>query len=167
MKLAKALKFKNRLAGEVARLKEIVQNHNSRDGSQEVVYDVAKTYDNLEVIVHNLIRVKTAIACANAKTFCDDVGNYMTTPYWSIFQMAEYKGLIEALRATSTKSGPYTENGRFVIGGDSSKTVVYAATFKQADIDKMVATLEQAIEDCQDRLDTHNATSDIGAIDDL
>ena len=42
MKIAKALKLKNRLAGEVAKLKEIVQTRNVIEAGQEVVYDVKK-----------------------------------------------------------------------------------------------------------------------------
>jgi hypothetical protein len=165
MKLAKSLKLKNRLVGEISRLNEIVKEHNSHDASQELVYDVNKIYTSLDEVVNKLIFVKTAIACANAGKTYPDVHSYAGTPYRHIFAMAEYKGLIETLRATSTKSGPCTEHGRFVLGGDSSKTVVYVATFKQADIDKMVASLEQAIEDCQDKLDAHNATSDLSVID--
>lgn len=159
MKLAKALKLKNRLAGEVTRLKRIIQVHNSRDTIQEAIYDVERTYGDLHKAIHKLILVKTAIACANAGKICKDEDSYTKTPYWNIFEMAELKGVIETLRATNAKNGQFIEGSRF--GEDSVRTTNYQATFKQLDLDKLVLFTEERIDQCQNVLDAHNATCDV------
>ena len=67
MKIAKALKLKNRLAGEISRLKGIVQAKNVREATQKEVYDVKRiaTVDLINVI-DDLVLVKTVIAMSNA-----------------------------------------------------------------------------------------------------
>ena len=164
MKLSKALKIKNRLAGEVTRLKGIIQTHNSREGVQEAVYQVEAAYAGLKEVVSKLILVKTEIACANAGKVCSSEEEYRKTPYWNIFEMAELKGIIDTLRSTSAKSGQFSEGGRFNLS-ETTRMVVYVATFKQVDLDHMVQNAEKRIDECQNALDAHNATCDVNEVE--
>jgi len=64
--LAQALKHKNRLAGEIARAREIVQRENSRKESQAARADVHAVFDQCVAQSRELAAFKGAIAAANA-----------------------------------------------------------------------------------------------------
>ena len=81
MKLAKALKLKNQLAGEVAQLKELLANQNVRSAKQKFDYDNREVLAKLRAKIDELVRVKTGIATANVDA------------YERIFRLAELKGL--------------------------------------------------------------------------
>ena len=166
MKIAKALKLKNRLAGEVARLKGIVQTKNVREATQKEVYDVKQIATvNLPKVIDDLVMVKTVIAMSNAGVRPGDSAPTATNAFFSIFMMAEIKGMIETLRAVDTKDGTFnSSHGRF---GEiaSSVPTTYVASLKQTDIDVLVAGFEKQIDSLQDDLDAHNATSEWTVLD--
>ena len=164
MKIAKALKLKNRLAGEISRLKGIVQAKNVREATQKEVYDVKRiaTVDLINVI-DDLVLVKTVIAMSNAE--CPSSFIPAGTPFFAIFMMAEIKGYIETLRTVDTKDGTFNSaQGRF---GEIATSVptTYVASLKQVEIDSMIAGFEKKIDDLQDRLDAHNATAEWACLD--
>lgn len=166
MKTAKALKLKNRLAGEVSRLKQIVQTYNSREETREEVYNVKTIVEKtLPQRVKELVLVKTSIACANAGEAFDLPGMYEKTAYWRIFMMAELKGLIETYRAMETKCGSFFERYAALQGNAEPKPTVYVAAFHQTDIDALVGKAEHDIDNLQDELDAHNATVNIPLLD--
>ena len=166
MKIAKALKLKNRLAGEIAKLKEIVQARNVIEAGQEVVYDVKKMVDEtMPSAITNLVTVKTAIAVANSGSFVNlasiTADSLKASPYWAIFMIAEFKGMIETLKAINTKNGKFTD---FRGLRDAATQVEYVAQVKQQEIDRIVSGLEAEIDAMQDELDAYNATTDVAAI---
>jgi hypothetical protein len=65
MKLSKALKEKNRVAGEVAVLKALLAAQNVRPSTQSFDYDARELLARLRAKVDELVKVKTAIAAAN------------------------------------------------------------------------------------------------------
>lgn len=163
MKIAKALKLKNRLSGEVTRLKTIVQLNNSHEEGQYVNYDVAHIADvELTNAVVNLVKVKTVIACANAGVIIENLQELEKTPYWSIFMIAEIKGLIEMFRAINTKHGNFRD-----IRGLSAEscTTTFIAAIKQQDVDTKVDDLQNHIDRLQDTLDAYNATTSSDLLD--
>src|SRR5207248_11175035 len=98
MKIAKALKLKNQLAGDVAQLKDLLAKQNSRSTKQKFDYDNREVLTRLRAKLDELIKVKAALAVANAEV------------YERIFRLAELKGLVAALTALETKSGVFHEN---------------------------------------------------------
>ena len=102
MKLAKALKLKNKLAGEVEQLKSLLKKQNVRSKKQEFDYDNRELLEKLRGKVGELVAVKTAIAQANAKI------------YDRIFRAAELKGLVATLNSLDTRSGVHLEGGEYV-----------------------------------------------------
>src|SRR5678810_323193 len=100
MKLAKALKLKNQLAGEVAQLKDLLAKQNVRSTKQKFDYDNREVLARLRAKVDELIKVKAAIAAANAEA------------YGKIFRLAELKGLANTLAGLDTKSGVFHEAAR-------------------------------------------------------
>lgn len=167
MKLSKALKLKNRLAGEVTRLKGIIQTRNVTEAGQDVIYDVKKIVEvELPAAIKNLVTVKTAIAVANAGPIASPAAitqeNIEATPYWAIFMIAELKGAIEVIKAMDTKNGKFTDTRGF---RETTTQVEYVAQVKQKDVDVVVASLEKQIDATQDELDAYNASTNIAVID--
>ena len=63
--IARALKEKNRVAGRLAKARELVGAENSKDKSVPRGVDVAAMYDLAKVLRNRLIAIKSAIAEAN------------------------------------------------------------------------------------------------------
>jgi hypothetical protein len=81
MKIAKALKLKNQLAGEVAQLKELLTKQNSRSAKQKFDYENREVLTRLRAKLAELVKVKAVVAAANAEI------------YKKIFRLSELKGL--------------------------------------------------------------------------
>ena len=69
MKLAKALKEKNRLVGEIVRLKSIIERENSRIEKSTSKVDRDDLWERLALATESLIGIKAAIFTANAKVY--------------------------------------------------------------------------------------------------
>ena len=147
MKLAKALKQKNKLAGEVAQLKELLTQQNSRSTKQKFDYNNQEVLTNLRAKIDELVATKAAIGAANAEV------------YPKIFRLAELKGLVTVLKGLSTKEGVYAES----LGYAQSVEVEYVAQIKKAEADRLVEELEKEIQELQDALDEFNFTRSVNA----
>ncbi|MGA2248367.1 MAG: hypothetical protein ABSH48_25595 [Verrucomicrobiota bacterium] len=146
MKIAKALKLKNQLAGEVAQLKERLIKQNSRSSKQKFDYDNREVLARLRTKVAELVKVKAVIAAANAEI------------YDKIFRLAELKGMVTTFTGLDTKAGVFHEGGRF---GDAGYEVEYIAQIGKVDVDKLVAELNAEIQSLQDALDEFNLTRSV------
>jgi hypothetical protein len=146
MKLAKALKRKNQLAGEVAALKDLLAKQNVRSTKQKYDYDNRKVLADLEAKVDELVRVKTGIAQTNLEV------------YEQIFRLAEVKGLIASLKALETKNGVFHESGRY---GEPAYEVEYVAQLGKVAVDEIVSGLEKSVQELQDKLDEFNFTHSV------
>ncbi|MEZ6142377.1 MAG: hypothetical protein R3B84_17600 [Zavarzinella sp.] len=135
--LAKALKLKNRLVGQISKLTQDVQLYNSTQEGSEAI-DVRARFELRAQTVATLTQLKYAIYLAN-----QPVQNL-------IFELAERKAEVALLSGLSTKHGVYKEG--YPTAGD----INYLAQFRKADIDAMVKKLEYQIDLLQDRLDVHN-----------
>ncbi len=141
MKIAKALKLKNQLAGDVAQLKELLTKQNVRSAKQKFDYDNREVLTRLRAKLDELVKVKAALASANAEV------------YDKIFRLAELKGLVATLTGLETKAGVFNEGGRF---GEPGYEVEYVAQLGKVDVDKHVAELKDEIQALQDALDEFN-----------
>jgi hypothetical protein len=143
MKIAKALKLKNQLAGDVAQLKELLAKQNVRSTKQKFDYENREALSRLHAKLDELVKVKAAIATANAEV------------YDKIFRLAELKGLVAALTGLDTKAGVFHEGGRF---GDPGYEVEYVAQLGKVEVDKLITELKSEIQVLQDNLDEFNFT---------
>jgi hypothetical protein len=141
MKLAKALKLKNQLAGEVAQLKDLLAKQNVRSTKQKFDYQNREVLAQLRTRIDELVKVKTALGAANAEA------------YAKIFRLAELKGLVTALNGLDTKTGVFHEGSQF---GQPSHEVEYVAQLSKVEVDKLVAELKEEIQALQDALDEFN-----------
>ncbi len=143
MKLAKALKLKNQLAGEVAQLKDLLAKQNVRSTKQKFDSQNREILAQLRAKIDELAKVKAALGAANAEV------------YKKIFRLAELKGLVTVLSGLETKTGVFHEGVQF---GQPSYEVEYVAQLSKVDIDKLVAELKEEIQALQDELDEFNFT---------
>ncbi len=145
MKLAKALKEKNRLVGEIVRLKAIIERENSRDEKSTSKVDRDDLWVRLANATESLISIKAAIFSANAKV------------YDKIARMGELKDRAQWITGLNTQDGVF-ENPSYR-SEPTTRTMV--AHKKQADIDIMTTALQEQIAALQDELDAYNATTEI------
>jgi hypothetical protein len=141
MKIAKALKLKNQLAGEVAQLKDLLTKQNSRSTKQKFDYENREVLTRFRAKLDELVKVKAAVAVANAEV------------YDKIFRLAELKGLVTTLTGLDTKAGVFHEGRGF---GEAAYEVEYIAQLGKMDVDKLVAELNAEIQSLQDALDEFN-----------
>jgi hypothetical protein len=153
--LAQALKHKNRLAGEIARAREIVQRENSRKESQAARADVRAVFDQCVAQSRELAAFKGAIASANAGVVSADRGIYS-----KLNLQAELRGLITFMKALNTKEGEEVERVGFMSRDDAVRTL-YVATITRDEVDRLVAIYQAEIEQLQDEIDEFNATTRI------
>jgi len=153
--LAQALKLKNRLAGEVARLRQIVERENSRKESKPARADVRKAFDEGVARSRELAALKGAIAAANAGVV---VGNHGI--YGKLNLQAELRGLIAFLKELNTKEGEEVERVGF-LSRDEATRAVYFAEIKRDEIDRSVVAYQTEIEQLQDQIDEFNAATRI------
>jgi hypothetical protein len=146
MKLAKALKEKNRLVGEIVRIKSIIERDNSRNVKSPAKTDCATLWVELNDTVQKLTNIKTAIFKAN-------IGIYS-----KIVTMGELKAKAQWIKTLNTKDGAEeVSNYR----NDSTKTEHYVAHVKQEDVDRLTIEIQAQIVELQDELDEYNATVNI------
>jgi hypothetical protein len=153
--LAQALKQKNRLAGEVARLRQIVERENSRKESKPARAEVRKVYDQSVALSRDLAALKGAIAAANAGVVVGGQGIY-----GKLNLQAELRGLIVFLKALDAKEGEEMERVGFLSRDEASRTV-YVAEIKRDEIDRNITAFQTEIERLQDEIDEFNAATRI------
>ena len=146
MKIAKSLKLKNQLAGEVAQLKDLLTKQNSRSTKQKFDYENREVLTRLRAKLDELVKVKAAVAAANAEV------------YDKIFRLAELKGLVTTLTGLDTKAGMFHEGRGF---GEAAYEVEYVAQLGKVDVDKLVAELNAEIQSLQAGLDEFNFTRSV------
>jgi hypothetical protein len=153
--LSHALKHKNRLAGEVARLREIVQRENSRKESQPARADVRAAFDESIARSRELAAFKGAIAAANAGVTGREQGIY-----GKLNLQAELRGLIAFIKTLNTKEGEEVERVGFMSRDDAVRTV-FVATITRDEVDRLTVAFQAEIERLQDEIDEFNATTRI------
>ncbi len=141
MKLTKALKLKNQLAGEVTTLKDRLTKQNSRATTVAFDYNNHEVLAALRASVNRLVEVKSAIASANAEL------------YPRIFRLAELKGLVATIKELDVRNGVFKEAGNYI---HPAVEVEYIAQLKKTEVDQLVADLEVEISALQDELDEAN-----------
>lgn len=151
--LSQALKQKNRLAGEIARPREIIQRENSRKQTQPVRADVRAVFDGMITRSRELASLKGAIAAANAGVLDGDRGIYIR-----LNLQAELRGLISFLKTLNTREGEELERVGFLSRDEATRTV-YVATIARDEVDRLVAAYQAEIETLQDEIDAFNVNT--------
>jgi len=146
MKLSQALKLKNRLAGELSRLQNILFRENSRRSDNPSKVNQADIWIQIQKISDELGELKAKIAAAN-------IGIYS-----AIERMAELKSRITYIATLPKRDTPDIQ----LIGRDQEK-VEYTWTpfINQQMADELTSQYQKQCDKLQDKIDTYNATTDI------
>lgn len=144
MNLAQALKQKNRICGELNRLKQIFQRENARRSDSTSKVNQAEVFEKINQLTEQLVNLKAKIATANVGIYKD------------IEMMSEIKSTIAYINNLHKQTG---EEVSFV-GRDNEKLVyTWTSYIDQEKCDAMAAKLQKNIEEIQDRIDTYNYTT--------
>lgn len=148
MNLAKALKHKNRLAGEISRLQKTFLSSNYKDSRLPAPpLNSSDAFIQLSEKTNELVVLKTKIAAANVGIF------------ESIERMAQIKSLlaqVEALKAddiAAQKVDPYNK--------ECVEKYVLTPYINSAEKENIRSSLQKRIEALQDEIDDYNAKTQI------
>jgi hypothetical protein len=148
--LAKALKVKNRLVGELSNLQNVARQHNALPvesrGEKSVRLD--KVWQDIQTTSNHLVELKSKIAVATAPI----------TPL--LVDLAETKSTIAFLESLQIKEGK--EDTQIGYGVNSSlKTVVWNSFIDEAAKTKLIKENKNRIDSLQDQIDEFNAVTKI------
>ena len=144
IKLHTALKLKNRLVGEVARLQSVLARENSRRDDNPSKVDAGKVDSLLRTTRHKLVRLKTAIAAANIPI------------YAALARMEETKSALAFYQTLNTREGVET-----VATYKDNVTYNHTAYLNREAVDELVASFQEEINAAQDEVDSFNASTTI------
>ena len=143
MKLAKALKLKNKKLKEYkSTLMKVIQN-NSYDIDNKSIYNSTDLYNEAVAMLGDYLNLKTAIHTTSEPIRL------------KIFQLGELKSLLNTVNGLDTKSGVHKEGYREV----TLRT--YEASITEEEKNAKVKNIEDSIELIQDEIDTFNATTEL------
>ena len=142
MNIKQALKLKNKLVTQMKEQYEIAKAHNSIEQGNPRRYSALDAINKAAELSNSLIELKTRIHLANAPV------------YGLIFQMSELKNQIKQLKSLPVDEGKVTE--RY-----GSITTIKEAEINIAERDDIVKSIENQIEEIQDKLDTHNTITEL------
>ena len=146
MNISKALKEKNRLVGQLNKLKVIIQRENSRRNDNVSQVDFEKTIKEFNSTQDKLVELKTAIAIATAPIS------------EKLIQMAELKATIEFYKTIPIREGE--EIVSIGYKGDS-KEYTWKSFINQQKVDEAISFFEKLINTLQDQIDEYNAITQI------
>lgn len=144
MNVAQALKKKARLLKEINDKWQIIRSNNSIISGNSRKYNIKMEMESVVKLVEELVELKTRIHLANSKI------------YDKIFLMSELKATLRSVESIPTTEGT-VDTGRY---GSTSNT------FYEVDLDEIqkrewIKKLNDKIDELQDELDYHNATTKI------
>lgn len=142
--IARALKEKNRVAGRLAKARQLVGKENSRDKKVPRGIDVAETFALCKVLRDRLVAIKSAIAIANQPIVA------------KIIELDEVKSEIGYLNGLNVKEGVYVE--RYP---DIRIEFELTAVIRKSQVIEEVAALQAKADRLQDELDEFNATTKV------
>ena len=140
--LAKALKEKNRIVGEINKLWMLISKENSCWETHTRSIDVKETMENVEFLTKKLIELKTKIGKAN-----EGILEYM-------YSLEESKSQMSQLERLDT-----TEDMRYYNRGLSEEVIeVRSAEITAREVLKRRLNLQRKCDQLQDEMDAYNAT---------
>lgn len=142
MNVKQALKAKNKLVADLKAQYQILQKYNSIEEGNPRRYSMSETLNKIHDLSNQLVELKAQIHKANQPV------------YQKIFALAEMKGMVKEIKRIPTEEGKVSERYGSVISVKEVELDVVA-------IDGIVKVLEEKIEQLQDELDVHNATTQI------
>jgi hypothetical protein len=144
MKIKQALKQKNVLTAEIAELNQLIRSSNSTVVGNPKHYKVVDLMTELNSKILELVGLKDKIHKANSPV------------YDKIFLLSELKGQVNVYKGISTVEGKM-EGNRY----SNSEPSVMEVELNVIQVKAIIKGLEVKINEIQEELDYHNATTDI------
>jgi hypothetical protein len=146
MNISKALKVKNRLAGEIVRLQNIIKRENSRRSDNASKVNVAEEFLKLSEVRQKLISLKSAIALATAPLS------------EKLVRLAETKAKMNFYQSLPTQEGTEVD-----IYGSSREKLTYewTAFYNRQRVDAITKEFQDSIDTLQDEVDEFNAKTQV------
>jgi hypothetical protein len=145
MNIAKALKIKNRLVGQITKKQEIIKRENSRRNDSLSTVDVSVEISEWNKLREELIDLKTKISTASVPILN------------KIIELAELKTTVIFYRCLNTREG--TE--KIAYGQTNVVDYVWVAEVNTQAQDAKISELETKISELQDDIDNFNAVTSI------
>ena len=146
MTIKQALKHKNKLAQKINEAFQKVYSYNSYEVGETRPYDVKEQLTEYFKLSNELISLKDKIHQANRPV------------YHLIFELSELKSQVSKIRGLDCSEGKVQDRYSRMSG---EAPIVKMSVITILEKDKLIATLEERIEEIQEELDTHNATTTI------
>jgi hypothetical protein len=146
MKISKALKQKNRIAGKLSKLQSLLARENSRRNDKVYTADREDLLNQINATRSSLIAIKAAITVASA-----GIATQLAT-------LAEIKSEITYYESLPTKEGVETVNIGY---SKETKDYTWESYITQAHVDKKTSYLQTQADALQDSIDEYNATTDV------
>lgn len=146
MTIKQALKYKNKLAQKVNDAFNKVYSYNSYEAGEMRPYDVEEALTNYFTLSNELIDLKDKIHQANRPV------------YNKIFELSELKSQASKLKGLDCQEGKIQDRFSRMSG---EAPIIKHAVINVVRRDSMVANIEERIEQLQEDLDVHNATTTI------
>ena len=147
MKLQKALKLKNTLAGEISSLQNLIRTKNSYIEGSSVdltAFDTRVLFGQLLSKIEDLVNLKLMINDANEEIQA------------KIYTISEYKSLITFWNQMPTTSGAITSSS---YAGTSVTN--YIAQYSEVEKMEMIKKYQGLVDLLQEEIDQHNYTTEI------
>ena len=144
MNIAKALKHKNRLVNEIAKLQEAFKRENSRRDDNPSTRDCKVLFDELIEKLNKLTDLRSAIAEATAPIS------------YKLAKLSELKILINYLNGVPTREGK-----EITAYGTTIKEYVWTSFLNRDRLDVVIKEFQKQIEDLQDEIDDYNARTSV------
>lgn len=143
--LSKALKIKNRIVGEIAKLEQLFQTINSQREDATSSLNATEIYENWQKAKEELVKIKTRIAEASV-----GIQTYLV-------QLAETKSSINFYQNLYIREDADTTP----YGVGTFKTYQFVNVVSMKDREERIAELNKKIADLQDSVDEYNASTKI------
>lgn len=140
--IARALKEKNRVAGQLIAIRKIISNENSLGQNTSRSADIGAMYEEEKKVDSKLVSIKTAIAIANVK-----IVN-------KIIELDEIKSRIAWVCKINADEGIKYENATYHSSGYEVK---YDAVLSKAFLREEEELLKKRADELQDEIDEYNA----------
>ncbi len=143
MKLIRALSEKNKLARNIKDIQNRITEYNSFIAGNSPVYTIKDQLEELDQSINELVTIKSRISRANIERI------------ESVYRLSELKSLASFLKKLKIKEGKVKEESY------NSDVNEWECELNNVDRDKLVAKLEDEIDQLQMELDKYNFETDI------
>ena len=145
MKLAKALKLKNKKVSEYNSTLEKMANSNTIEKDSKKHYNSKELSNLAEAQMEDLIQLKTAIHNTSAP---------IREKIFRIGELKSYLGYVNRLNTTEGIVKQYR-------GGSDVAPLVYLVDFNESEKVETAKSIQDAIEELQEQMDLFNATTNL------